>query len=275
MNTNKQKRMAIINDITGFGRCSVAVAQPIISAMKIQCCALPTAILSAHTAFDDIFFDDYTHNMKKYIDSWKKLELGFDGIYTGFLGSKEQIDIVIDFINYFKNENTKVIVDPVMGDNGELYSSYTDEICYEMRKLLPYADVLTPNLTESCKLLGVDYPKHNVDEAYLLEISKELASMGPNEIVITGVPNDKKLINYIYENKESYVVNVNRIGSDRAGTGDVFASIIAADVVNGVKLHDSVGKATDFVSKAIKYTDELGVAPEQGLCFEEYITELK
>ena len=145
-----QKKIALINDITGFGRCSVAVMAPVISAMKIQAVAVPTAILSTHTQFPKYFFDDYTSKMRDYIQTYKDLDMSFDAIATGFLGSEEQVDIVIDFIKTFKKNGVFTLVDPVMGDYGRLYETYTPSLCEKMRALVHYADLLTPNLTELC-----------------------------------------------------------------------------------------------------------------------------
>ena len=157
-----QKKIALINDVTGFGRCSIAVMAPIVSAMKIQAVTVPTAILSTHTQFPIFYFDDYTPKMRDYIQTYKDLELQFDAISTGFLGSEEQVDIVIDFIKYFKNEKNFVIVDPVMGDYGKLYPTYTASMCSKMKELVKYADIITPNLTELCTLLDLPYPEHTV-----------------------------------------------------------------------------------------------------------------
>ena len=160
----RQKRLALINDVTGFGRCSVAVELPIISALKIQVCPLPTAILSVHTGFANYFMDDYTDRMKKYIESWRLNRLEFDGIATGFLGSAAQIEIVSDFLQEFE---AQVLIDPVMGDHGKIYASYTKKMCWRMRELLEFADLVTPNLTEACELLGVPYREKISDSAYL------------------------------------------------------------------------------------------------------------
>ena len=127
-NHNQQKKIALVNDFTGFGRCSIAVQLPVISMMKVQCCAVPTAIFSDHTAYDSFYCTDYTAEMEPYIEEWKKLRLKFQGICTGFLGSEEQIRIVSEFINTFKEKDTAVVVDPVMGDGGERYATYT-EVC--------------------------------------------------------------------------------------------------------------------------------------------------
>ena len=174
-----QKKLALVNDVTGYGRCSIAVALPIVSALKVQGCILPTAILSVHTGFHDYYLDDYTDRMTPYIDSWKKNKLTFDGISTGFLGSVRQIDMVLDFLHDFKGPDTKVIVDPVMGDNGRIYSSYTQEMCDDMRRLLADADVLTPNLTEACELLGRPYrPSCDLSDDDFSDMAKALADKG-------------------------------------------------------------------------------------------------
>lgn len=275
MKALKQKRIAVINDITGFGRCSVAVAQPIISAMKIQCCALPTAILSAHTAFEDIFFDDYTAHMRPYMNNWLALGIEFDGICTGFLGSAQQIDLVIEFMHKFKRNDTLVVVDPVMGDYGKIYASYTDELCHEMKKLVPYADVLTPNLTEACRLLDLTYPQHELNVDELLAICRELSARGPQRIVLTGLPYQGMIRNFVYEAKAGYhVVDVKKVGEDRSGTGDVFSSIVVASLVNGASLLAAVEKAAAFISKTLEFTVQLAIPTRNGICFEQYLTEL-
>lgn len=154
---NRQNKIAVINDFSGFGRCSIAVSLPIISQLRIQCCAVPTSVFSNHTGFKEYFFEDYTHNMEKYISNWKKLDLRFKGILSGFLGSRKQIEIVQDFIRDFRTDDTKVIIDPVMGDNGKPYPTYTDDMCMAMKELVKYADILTPNLTEACILTDTPY----------------------------------------------------------------------------------------------------------------------
>ncbi len=270
------KKIALVNDITGFGRCSVAVALPIISALKVQCCLLPTAILSSHTGFDNFFFEDYTPKMREYINNWEKLGLDFDGICTGFLGSKEQINIVIEFLEKFKTPNNIVIVDPVMGDYGELYCTYTKEMCKEMQNLIKFADVLTPNLTELCRLLDLPYPSETPTHEELYTLCEKLSIQGPSKIVITGLQRNGYIENYIYEsNKPHKVIKVEKIGEDRSGTGDVFSSIVSACVVKGEDFAASVEKATDFISKALKFTNELNLPTNYGVCFEEFLTELK
>lgn len=272
----RQKRIALINDITGFGRCSIAVELPLISAMKIQACPLPTAILSVHTGFPEHYIDDYTDRMRPYMDNWAVNGLEFDGICTGFLGSVEQINIVEEFIQRFKQPDTKVMVDPVMGDYGRLYSSYTPEICREMKRLLKYADLVTPNLTEACQLLDAEYPEEGIiSEEQLEQMAKALAERGPAQVVITGLHARDKIWNYIYEKNGSHSIAAEpKIGGDRSGTGDAFAAIVAGGLVQGLTLQQAVTKAAAFITKALKYTAELDLPWNYGLAFEEYLTEL-
>lgn len=272
MEIKKQKKIAVINDFSGFGRCSLTVSIPIISAMKIQCCALPTAVFSNHTGYDDYFFDDYTDKMQIYYSKWKKLGLKFDGIYTGFLGSAKQIEIVTDFINQFADENTIIITDPVMGDDGKPYATYNDELCTRMKDLIPYADIITPNLTEACILADIPYSENLFDKKSLPAIAEKLHSKGCKNIIITGITNDDNIGNFIYSSKNNYKFIKNKIsGNQRAGTGDVFASIIAADAVNGVEIETSVKKAADFVSRAIAMSDKMNIPSQDGVCFEEIL----
>lgn len=271
----RQRRIAVINDMSGFGRCSIAVSLPIISAMKIQCCPFPTAILSAHTGFPDYFIKDFTPYMNQYMEHWKSQGLEFDGIATGFLGSKEQISQVIDFFELFKDEHNLILVDPVMGDYGKLYSSYTEEMCKEMKRLIPYADILTPNLTEACRLLDISYEEADISFEGLLKICQKLSDMGPEKIVITGLQLNSKITNFLYEKgKEPQTIEVGKIGDDRSGTGDVFSSVLFGDIINGKDFYSAAKKAVNFITKAIKYTNELETPENYGLCFEEFLTEL-
>ena len=272
----RQKRIALINDITGFGRCSIAVELPLISAMKIQACPMPTAILSVHTGFPEHYIDDYTQRMVPYMENWAANGLEFDGICTGFLGSVVQINIVEEFMHRFKKPYTKVMVDPVMGDYGKLYSSYTPEICHEMKRLLAHADLVTPNLTEACRLLDIAYPENgDISEAELAKLAKALSDKGPEQVVITGLHKGDRVLNFVYEkNGGQSVVSQPKIGGDRSGTGDAFAAIVAGSLVNGESLTDAVSKAAEFITKVLGYTVELDLPWNYGLAFEEYLTEL-
>lgn len=275
MSHNNYKKIAAINDYSGFGRCSIAVELPVISALKVQCCPLPTSIFSNHTGFDSFYFQDFTDHMTDYIDEWKKLNLKFDGICSGFLGSHKQIAIVEDFFKSFKTKDNIIVVDPVMGDYGDLYPTYTKETCEEMKKLVRYADILTPNLTEACIITGEPYDVEYSNEE-LSRIARKLSGMGPDKIVITGIQRGKYIANYCYEKgKEGYIIKTMKVGTQRSGTGDIFTAIIAADAVNGVDFHESVKKASHFIKKCILKSIEMDIPLTDGVCFEELLTTLK
>ncbi len=276
MTHNNQKKIAVINDISGFGRCSITVAMPVISALKVQCCPVLTSIFSNHTGFPDYFFDDYTAKMPLYIEKWKKLGLEFDGIASGFLGSKEQINIVRDFIREFRTKRTTVIIDPVMGDYGKAYATYTPELCQEMKRLVEYADILTPNLTEACILTDTPYREGHWAVKDILAMAEKLRERGPSKVVITGIRQGDFVANLVYEEgKEPRVLRSHRVGTERSGTGDVFAAVIAADAVNGVPFDVSVKKAGNFVKQCILRSEELKIPRTDGVCFEELLTTLK
>lgn len=273
---NNQKKIAVINDISGFGRCSITVALPVISHMKLQCCPLPTSIFSNHTGYEHYFFDDYTSKMQEFIKNWKLLGLKFEGIATGFLGSKEQIQIVEEFVQAFKTEQTKVIIDPVMGDNGELYPTYTEDMRQEMKKLVSYADILTPNLTECCFLTDTPYREHGWSMEELYSMAEKLSHVGAEKIVISGIVMGEYLGNVVYEtNGTRKIIRSKRVAQERAGTGDIFSSIIAADCVNQVDFTESVRKAVRFIKACMVITNERGIPPEDGVCFEEILYRLK
>ena len=275
MSHNNQKKIAVINDFSGFGRCSIAVALPILSVMKVQCCPLPTSIFSNHTGFPSYFFEDYTSRMVPYMQEWKKLDLHFNGICSGFLGSKEQIEIVKKFFKEFKTEETQIIVDPVMGDYGKPYPTYTEEMCGEMKKLVEFADILTPNVTEACVLTDTPYKeKWKIEE--IQEMAEKIHKMGPKKIAITVIVQGGFIANFCYEEgQQPKVLRTHKEGTQRSGTGDIFASIIAADAVNGVPFYKSVKKASDFIKKCIIRSQELDIPLTDGVCFEEVLGKLK
>ena len=271
----RQKRIALINDITGFGRCSVTVQLPLISAMRVQVCPLPTAILSVHTGFPNHYLDDYTERMRPYMENWAANALEFDAILTGFLGSERQIEVVLECIARFKQRHTQLVVDPVMGDNGSLYSSYTPAICAKMRQLLPQADVVTPNLTEACQLLGTDYPTGGlVTEDELAQMAAAIAAMGPRAVIITGLHADENVRTYLYADGCGRSFDNPKVGRDRSGAGDAFSAIIAAALVRGIPLAEGVPRAADFIGHCLTYAEELDLPWNHGLPFEEFMGEL-
>ncbi len=273
---NNQKKIAVINDISGFGRCSTAVAMPLISYMGIQCCPLPTSIFSNHTGFAEFFFDDYTDKMQPYIDMWKTLGLRFNGIMTGFLGSKRQIDIVKRFIEDFRDENTTVIVDPAMGENGKPYPIYTKNMCDEMKGLAEYGDIITPNVTESCMLTDTPYKAEGWRKKELYDMAERLLGLGLKKAVISGVHMGSYVGNVVAERgREPFIIKHRRSGDYRSGTGDIYAAIIACDSINGVDFKSSVRKAGHFVKKAVEATERLNIPKTDGLAFEEVLYTLK
>lgn len=273
---NHQKKIAVINDFSGFGRCSIAVALPVISAMKIQCCPVPTSIFSNHTGFPSFYFEDYTDRMQAYIDEWKKLGLRFSGISTGFLGSKEQIQIVVRFLEEFGTKDNVIVVDPVMGDYGKTYATYTPEMCEEMKRLVSYADILTPNLTEACILTDTPYHEGRWSMKEISALAETLSETGPEKVVITGIVQGDFIANFCYERgNEGKIRRTHRVGTQRSGTGDIFAAIIAADAVNGVEFQESVKKASRFIKRCIEKSIELDIPVTDGVCFEEVLHTLK
>lgn len=274
MSHNHQKKIAVINDFCGFGRCSISVSLPVISAMKLQCCPLPTAIFSNHTGFDSFYTTDFTRHMHAYMDEWEKLRLRFNGILTGFLGSPEQIDIVKRFLERFQAEDTVTVIDPVMGDYGRLYPTYSPQLAQRMGALVEYADILTPNLTEACILTGTDYVP-DMDEPALTALCEKLSAMGPQKIVISGLERGEDLENFVFEaGKPPLAIREHKVGPCRSGTGDVFSSIIAADAVNGVELTASVRHASSFIAKVLRRTIERDIPRTDGICFEEFLSEI-
>lgn len=276
VNHNHQKKIALINDMTGFGRCSIAVALPVISMLRVQCCPLPTSIFSNHTGFDSFYYQDYTDHMQPSINEWKKLNLQFSGICTGFLGSARQIAIVSDFIRDFKQPDNLVIIDPVMGDYGRPYPTYTTDMCQKMKELVVHADILTPNLTEACILTDTPYEDKPWHLAEIEAMASDLAARGPSRIVITGITQGQYVANFCYEAGKPYrVLRTHRIGTSRSGTGDIFTAIIAADAVNGIPFDQSVKRASNFIKKCIQKSIELDIPLTDGVCFEEVLYSLK
>ena len=274
MSHNRQKKIAVINDFCGFGRCSLAVSLPIISAMRVQCCPLPTSVFSNHTGFDSFYFTDFTEHMNAYADEWKKLDLKFSGILTGFLGSPEQIEIVTRFLENFKRADTVTIIDPVMGDNGRLYPTYSPLLAKKMRSLAAKADILTPNLTEACILTDTEY-RTDISQAQLLSMCEILGAMGPRKIVISGLERGDDLENFIWsEGCSPVVIREHKVGPCRSGTGDVFSSMIAADAVKGIDFVESVRHASSFIAKVLRRTLELDLPGTDGICFEEFLSEI-
>lgn len=284
------KKIAVLNDLSGMGKCSLTAAIPVISVMGIQACPLPTAVLSAQTGFPSYYCDDYTDRMDAIMEEWKKMNFYPDGIYTGFLADARQADKAVEFIEQFAKEDTKILIDPVMGDNGEEYPIYTEALCEKMRFLVRRATVITPNLTEALLLLYGAQRAHVLwkelslmDEERLLKFTestgKELSKEFDTEVVITGVDlpareNHQEIGNLICQDGVQTWVSTVKEGGSYSGTGDLFASVLSAGMVKGMDTVDSVRKAVKFLSKGIHDAVLEGTDRNEGICFERYLSEL-
>lgn len=266
---NTIQKIAAVNGIVGFGKSSLAVTVPVISSMGIQCCPVPTALFSNHPGFPQFFKKELSSELPNYLDYWKKLDLTFDGILSGFLSSLEQIDLVKRLITEFSTTHTKVIIDPVMGDHGRLYSVYTKEMCDAMKDLAGYAHILTPNLTEACILTDIPYHSGDWTDHELQKLAHRLAQYPAKQFVITGIPSKEELVNLIYEADIGITMQrQKKTGMERSGTGDVFSAIIASNAIRGIPFADSVAMAGKFIMDAILCTEEHHIPATDGVYFE-------
>jgi len=268
------RRIAAINDLSGASRCSLTVALPVISALGIQCCVMPTAILSNHTGFDSFFFDDYTDKMGEFSNQWQKMNMKFDCIYSGFLGSHKQIEEVLSFIDKFGTSPAKVIIDPVMGDNGEIYSTYSGKMCDDMKKLVAKADIVTPNITEACHLSDTKYEGETLPEEKLFEMAQKIEKLGAKSVIITGHRSKSKVANFVYSGGETKSFSTPVVPKYFSGTGDVFASVIAGLACLGYDVFKSTEFAAKFVHKAASMSYCLGLDVNDGICFEKILGDL-
>lgn len=270
----ENKNVAIINDISGIGRCSLTATIPILSVLGIQCCPFPTSILSCQTTYEEFSFLDLTEEMYKYKNVWDKLGLKFHCIYSGFLGSEKQISLVEEFID--AHPEALIVIDPVMGDDGQLYPTYTMEMCNKIKSLVKKAYLVTPNITECCLLLGKKYMEENIDEEFLTQCAKDIADFGPEMIVITGIIKKNEIWNFAYDKKKekSFIVKSVYNKKSYSGTGDILSSTICGMILNGIELEVALNKATKFISKSIEYTSNFNVDPREGIMFEKFLKEL-
>lgn len=252
------KRIMTVQDISCIGKCSLTVALPVISAMGVETCVIPTAVLSAHTSFSGFTFRDLTEDIKPISEHWQKEKLVFDAIYTGYLGSKEQIDLVTGLFDAFGNENTLIFVDPAMADNGKLYAGFTEEFAKHMAKLCSKADIIVPNLTEACYMLGIDYPGADYTKEDIKKILKDLSRFGAKQVVLTGISFDEKhlgVMAYDSRTNQFYSYYNKKIPSSYHGTGDVFASVCVGAMMRGYSLYEALKLAVDFTLECIRQTE--------------------
>lgn len=275
---NKQKRILAIHDISCVGRCSLTVALPILSAAGVETSVLPTAVLSTHPGgFEGFTYRDLTSDFKPISKHWQSLNLKFDALYSGFLGSFEQIDLVADLFNTYRSKETLVLVDPVMADKGVLYSVYSSEMVRGMKKLCSVADIIIPNLTEAAFMLNEQYIGENYSREYIETMLKKLTSLGAKKVVLTGISFEKdKLGAAAYDsdlNKISYAFN-EKVEGHFHGTGDIFASTLIAALLNEFSFNDALKIAVDYTHECIALTAQAELERRYGVCFERAIPYL-
>ena len=268
------KRIVTIQDISCIGKCSLTVALPIISACGVETAVIPTAVLSTHTAFDGFTFRDLTDEIPPIAARWKAQGMAVDAIYTGYLGSFQQLEIVSQFFDQFKTPENLILVDPVMADNGALYAGFTPEFVQEMAKLCGKADIIVPNLTEACYLLNIPYPGEDYTRADIQHILTELGKLGCKQVVLTGVslePGRLGVMAYDTEKQTFFEYYNEKMPSSFHGTGDVFASVVVGAMMRGCPLEDALRLAVDFTLESIRKTVADPEHRWYGVNFEEAI----
>jgi len=275
----QKHRVLAIHDLSGYSHTSLMAVIPIMSKLGISVCALPTAVLSSNTEHKGFKLVDLTNHLDSFLEHWAKLKLSFSAIYSGFLSSEQQVKIVIRAIELFKQPNQIIVIDPVMADDGELYSCFDRKIVNAMQELINYADVITPNLTEAALLLNMEYDFEISTHKLKLQC-KLLSRLGPKYVVITGVPvlydtskiaviaYDRTIDRHYYIISECQPVNY-------PGRGDIFTSVLTACLIKGMEFPNAVRKAVSFVSKATKITMEMHLPEQEGICLEKAISLLR
>ena len=272
------KRVAAINDISGVGKCSLTVALPILSAAGVECAVIPTAVLSTHTGgFKDFTYLDLTDEILPIATHWSNLKLNFDSIYTGYLGSKSQVEIVLKAIEMLKSDNTLVLVDPVMADAGKLYANFEDDFPTEMKKLCKMADIIIPNITEACFLTGTEFKSGPHTKEYVIDLIEKLKSICNKKIVLTGVHFDEENLGCACFDNETNTLEFTlskEIEGFYHGTGDVFGSTLLAALMNEKSLKCATEIAMKVVVNSIKRTKIAKSDVRYGVRFEQELPNL-
>lgn len=260
------KRIVTIQDISCLGKCSLTVALPIISAMGVEAVIMPTAVLSTHTMYNRFTFHDLTDDIRPICEDWTEKGFSFDAIYTGYLGSFRQIDLMTELIAKFKQEKTLIIIDPCMGDHGALYQGFTPQFPPAMRKLCQLADIITPNLTEAFMLLNRPYQESGYSLEFVKDMLRQLTEMGAKKVVLKGVSfntpqpeiGDQRgklgIIAYEKESNHFSWYFHELMPESFHGTGDIFASVLTAALMRGKSLQPAYTLAGNFVLEAIRTT---------------------
>ena len=270
------KRIAVINDISSFGRCSLTAALPIVSALGVQCCPLPTGVFSAQTGFPGFYCRDLTEDMPRIVEKWVGDHGRFDAALTGFITNAGQGREILRIIRRFKKDGALIIVDPVLGDNGEAYPGCGEAHVEMMKSLADEADIITPNFTELCILAGAETGSVKKGSEIIETVRKlceKICGCGQT-ILTTGIGTDMGKIGVgVFSGGRIEIVEGEKIGGSFSGTGDVFASFVAAEIVSGVEVTEAVRKAVSFISTCIRKTlsDNPGHDPREGIEFEKMI----
>ena len=270
------KRVAVINDLSGLGRCSLTAAIPVLSALGVQACPVPTAVLSAQTGFPGYRLQDLTDHMGDFLSHWQQLGMTFDGISTGFLSSVAQAEGVLRFLEAFSGADTMILVDPVMGDDGSIYPGYGPELRQRVRLLVERAGVVTPNLTEACLLTGADYAGLTALKGPALfdavaDLGRQLQTLGPEIVAVTGVRQADHIYNVILDRKGRHLVGAPLLGGSYSGTGDLFAAVLHGCLLRGMRAQKAAALAVCFLSAALGDTLAAGTDRNQGVCFETHM----
>ncbi len=280
---NPIPKAAVIHDLSGFGRSSLTSVIPILSTMGIQPCPVPTAILSTHTSeFKDYYFFDFTDHLEAYIEHWKSLKLNFDAIYSGFLGSAKQVDIVKKFINAFRQPQQIIVVDPVLGDDGTTYDTIDNDLVIQMTELITMADLITPNITEAALILGepTDMKPYDFNDKLIKDWLRRLAAKGPEIVIITSipVPDQPKLSSVISYDRSSdrfWQVKCTYIPAYFPGTGDIFTSVMTGSLLRGQSLPISLDRSVQFVTQAIRASFGHDYPRREGVLLESVLDNLR
>ena len=270
------RRIVTIQDISCVGKCSLTVALPIISAMGIETAVIPTAVLSTHTAFKNFTYRDLTNDLPKIASHWKQEKFNFDGIYTGYLGSIEQIDMLKEFFKQFKTSENFIFIDPVMADNGKLYAGFDTNFVKEMKELCKTADIIVPNLTEASYMLETEY-KEKYSEEEIKHMLIELSNLGPKYVVLTGVSfkdNELGVMSYNKETNKFFTYFKEKVPAKYHGTGDIFASTLVGAITNNNTIEEGLKIAVDYVWETINDTYKTNKEDAYGVNFETKIPYL-
>lgn len=270
------KRILTIQDISCLGKCSITVALPVLSAMGVETVILPTAVLSTHTMFQGFTVKDLTDQLRPITEHWKRERVKFDAIYTGYLGSAEEIEIVREIFREFRTGETLIFVDPVMGDNGKLYPAFDKNYAALNAALCADADLIVPNITEACFMTGVEY-RETYERAYIEELLRRLTALGSKTVLLTGVsltPGQTGVMGYDRETGQYFSYQNALVDAKYHGTGDLFSSVCLGGVMRGLDLLDAAKLAADYTADTIRATLENPAKPWYGVDFEATLPRL-